>query len=454
MPPTTRKKAQATNKNSQALNLVTAEDDLAIGDVVDPKHKDDNLFERVFDPHGGVTSDDHDSDHSDYGADKKKRKRKTGSDRKGKAKRRFTRRQPPPPALPDVSDDEYAFGGNVTEEEEDGGLWSVGRHAGAKKAHEEKAQDGKAHEGKNELPQVLRVEASSEGGGKTVINLNLADLLTKVGFPSWTLPATPRAEAAEINPEFSGDTTMVQNKIGFLDLPLELRLKTYRYLFREDKAIEFDRREFSRSSHFLRTCKTVLEEGREVLYGENSFHFNRETAIRGRYYEKVWKEVGYKDIRRFLEAIGPASIAHFKYLSFVLTDGADNRTRTSTQIPERKFVNDPHLHQIFHLIGANATLNTLAVQFAGRAWVTHNDFHFLKALTGIKCHHFVTIYRYRGLTNKCLGTLKDKMKAVMRLKDPNDDGSFTWADVRDMVQMVYEGYTPFHPGMLHWAYEW
>ncbi|OQV05213.1 hypothetical protein CLAIMM_09991 isoform 1 [Cladophialophora immunda] len=444
MAPTTRKRAQVNN-NPQPISVVSAGADVVTaGGVTGRKYKDDDPFESVFDPLIDVPSDDHDSDHSDFGADSRKRKRKCDSDRKGKSKKRFARRAPPPPAVPDLSDDEYALNGNQTEEEEDGGLWSVERRAGTKKTNEDKTNHS----------QVLSIEVNSEGGVTTLINLNLADLLKNLGASSWTLSTRPRSEAAEIATEFPEDTTMVQNKrLGFLDLPLELRLKTYRLLFRDDKAIEFDRRDFSRSSHFLRTCKTVLQEGREVLYGENSFHFTRETAIRGRYYEKVWKEIGYKDVRRFFEIIGPACISHMKYISFVLTDGADNRTRTSTQIPERKFVNDPHLHQVFRIIGASATLRTLAIQFAGRGWVSNNDFHFLKALTEIKCYKFATIYRFRGNSNKCFGDLQDKMKQVMRVTDENGD-EVDRPDSQNRVKMVYEGWNPVFPVMLHYVYDW
>ncbi|KAH0846910.1 hypothetical protein FOPE_11701 [Fonsecaea pedrosoi] len=452
MAPTTRKKAQATNKNTQTMNVVTAEADMPAGGVANRKYKDDDPFERVFDPLIDVPSSDHDSDHSDYEADKKKRKRKSDGDRNGKSRRRFTRPRPPPRhALQDLSDDEFATNGNATEEEEDGGLWAVERRAGTNKTDEEE----------NKLSKALSVEVVGEGGVKTVINLNLADLLKNLGATSWTLSTTPQAKPAEVTTESSGVTpespkvtaTVQKKKPGFLDLPMELRLKTYRLLFRDDKAIEFDRRDFSHSSHFLRTCKTVLREGREVLYGENSFHFSREIAIRGRYYEKAWKEVGYKDVRRFLEDIGPVNISHFKYVSFVLTDGADNRTRTSTQIPERKFVHDPHLQQIFRLIGRNVTLKTLAIQFAGRACVSSNDFHFLKALTEIKCYNFVTIYRYRGLTNKCFADLKEKMKQVMRVTDENGDGVDPM-DCKHRVKMVYEGFIPSFPVLLHYVSDW
>ena len=105
------------------------------------------------------------------------------------------------------------------------------------------------------------------------------------------------------------DTTVVEkDSVGFLDLPYELRSKVYEFAFKFDKPIEFESRNFSRSANFLRTCKTVLKEGREVLYGENSFHFGRETATRGKFYEKIWKEIGYKDVRKFLETIGPINV--------------------------------------------------------------------------------------------------------------------------------------------------
>ncbi|KIW98501.1 uncharacterized protein Z519_00162 [Cladophialophora bantiana CBS 173.52] len=439
MPPITRKKAQAMNNknNPQPFSAVTDGAAQAAGDVMDHKHKDDDPFERVFGPIIDVLSDDRDSDYSDYGADKKKRKRKSDSGQKGKAKKR--RGRAPPPVVPDLSDDDYVSNGVESEREEDSGLWSVERSAAAKKSQE-----------KNELSQVLSVKVNGEGGAKTIINLNLADVLKDLGATSWTLPVATRADTGDFE-----DTTLVESKkskkFGFCELPFELRLKVYRFVFRQGKATEFENRDFSRSSHFLRTNKQVLKEGRAVLYGENSFHFTRDTAIRGKYYQKVWREVGFKDIRRFLESIGPVNISCFKYISFVLTDGADGRSRTASQIPERKFVDDPHLHEVFRLIGANATLRTLAIQFAGRAWVTHNDFHFLKALTEIKCYNFVTIYRLRGLTNKILNDLKGKLKLVMRVTE--DGVPVERKDNKNKVKMVYDGFSVY-PGMVHWASEW
>jgi hypothetical protein len=108
----------------------------------------------------------------------------------------------------------------------------------------------------------------------------------------------------------SEDTTLVKDKPKtFVDLPIELRLKVYNQLFKFDKPVELGKNDHCGSAQFLRTCKMVRDEGTAVLYGENSFHFTRDTRIRGTYHERVWKEVAYKDVRRFLEDIGLVNVS-------------------------------------------------------------------------------------------------------------------------------------------------
>jgi hypothetical protein len=75
-------------------------------------------------------------------------------------------------------------------------------------------------------------------------------------------------------------------KLGFLSLPPELRIKIYRYAFVDLRGITFSSvpvmsfREnlvewegwcYLLSAQLLRTCKTCLIEGRRILYEENEF---------------------------------------------------------------------------------------------------------------------------------------------------------------------------------------
>lgn len=90
----------------------------------------------------------------------------------------------------------------------------------------------------------------------------------------------------------------VPSKLGFLDLPPELRLKVYRSLFVADKFrfhMEATLYKFERQgtedeliqipswknvdSQFLRTCKLILHEGLPVLYEENVFAFTSVYAL-------------------------------------------------------------------------------------------------------------------------------------------------------------------------------
>ncbi|KAG9191423.1 hypothetical protein G6011_09511 [Alternaria panax] len=74
-----------------------------------------------------------------------------------------------------------------------------------------------------------------------------------------------------------------RNKLGFLDLPTQLRLKIYRYCLIEVRTITV----FSSSSNgpenlafnLLRTCQVIHSEGAEMLYSENVFRFSHPPAV-------------------------------------------------------------------------------------------------------------------------------------------------------------------------------
>lgn len=419
MPPITRKKTNTTLPS--------------LPSIVSPpppkgaKYKDDDPFERTFSPVDDPSDDD--SDHSEYG--KKKRKRRMNAKGQEPKKRRSTKPKGNPPAVPDLSDDEYALNED-TEEEEDDGLWSIMRRDVVKSAKEKE----------KELPQTLTIQVNGKSKDKMVININLADLLkNNQGLTSISLPATPLSGGtADLGLD---DTTLVEGNDtdtdwkGFLDLPYELRVRIYRKVFRGPAPIDFDKRaDFARSSHFLRTCKIVHEEGADILYGENSFHFARNTECRGRYFEETWKEIGYTDIRRFLEAIGPVNISRMKYVSFMLSDAGDKSSASGGH----RFVNDPTLQHIFRLFGANATLTKLAYMFAGRAMVSPFDFHFLKAFTEMRCHNLIYFNNFRARVHKCDRTTQNKLSSVMVVPQETDNqGELDTSNEGRAVEMVYHG---------------
>lgn len=72
----------------------------------------------------------------------------------------------------------------------------------------------------------------------------------------------------------------------FLDLPVEIRLKVYHFVFNRGKAVLSLKgntssllpleclleQRLQRSSQLLRTCKVILEEARSILYLNTTFH--------------------------------------------------------------------------------------------------------------------------------------------------------------------------------------
>lgn len=228
-------------------------------------------------------------------------------------------------------------------------------------------------------------------------------------------------------------------KAGFLDLPPELRNPIYRRLFVfPDDPVRFNcdsKENTQRSAQLLRTCRQVYNEGRAVLYGENAFHFKRTLTTRGAYYDPMWKEVGYKDVRRFLETIKPRNIAHMKHVSIELLDAAPQAT-PFLDTEDRRYINDPILYRVLDLIGASVSLERFAISFLGKQRITVKDLRFLKAITNIKCMELIHV----GLSKEQCDRYDDLMKKMARLmlfkkeKDPNvDEGR-----QKDKIKMRHE----------------
>jgi hypothetical protein len=163
----------------------------------------------------------------------------------------------------------------------------------------------------------------------------------------------------------------------------------------------------------------VHHEGRAVLYGENAFHFERSQATRGRFFELTWKEIGFKDVRRFLETIGTANISRMRYVSFHFQDAAPS-TAHHLDENERRFVNDPVLHYVLKLIGAHVRLTKIAFQFSGRRQLQKFDYNFLQALSSIKSEEVIHAERMTYATSKAGDEgIVDKLRKVMTVPRAN-----------------------------------
>jgi hypothetical protein len=197
-------------------------------------------------------------------------------------------------------------------------------------------------------------------------------------------------------------------------------LSIYRQLFVTESPIDFSSRgNFARSSSFLRTCQVVHHEGRAVLYGENAFHFERSHGTRGAFFESTWKEIGFKDARRFLETIGTVNISMMRYISFHFQDAAPSTTPHLDE-NERRFVNDPILHHILKLIGTNARLSKIAFQFSGRKLLQKFDYNFLQALCSIKSEEVIHAERMTYATSKVGDEgIIDRLQKVMTIPQVN-----------------------------------
>lgn len=171
---------------------------------------------------------------------------------------------------------------------------------------------------------------------------------------------------------------------GWSTFPAEIRNRIYRLLFVQDRPFKFYAPlNFDCSSQFLRTCKQVHSEGREILYSENSFIFSRNTHLRGPYWEYIQMEIGFKDVRLFLTSIGNRSLSLLREVTFICEDTKPSGGMDLNN-EERRFVNDPNLLECMRMIGRHGKLRKIQFCFQGRKRLQNTDDRFLVALKGIK----------------------------------------------------------------------
>ncbi|KAG9786137.1 hypothetical protein ABEF95_012743 [Exophiala dermatitidis] len=382
----------------------------------------------------------------------RKRKRLSAQEKEAEKKRRtelrLERRYGPTPAVPELSDDDIPEYDDS--EIDDSTLWTAEPESSSTDKPEPSSTEMVAQVASNDAAQVagiVTIGATTTSGQATVINVNLMDLLKHhLGLSGLKVMSAP-AETFNVRPSemnMPRDTAIAKpNKpevyeATLLGLPTEMRVRIYRFLLRGDEAVDFGRRvNFSRSSALLATCKQIHEEARAILYGENAFNFARSIEVRGKFYQETWEEIGYKDVRHFLERIGPANVACLKYVSFALTD-ATARNYPGVSITQRRFVKEPTLHEIFRMIGSKATLYKLSLLFAGRARLVSGEFHFLKALTEMKCHELILLANWRGMNGKIQPTLMQKLKKAMVVPYDDKERLRPRIEKEQEVKMIYE----------------
>lgn len=415
MPVTTRKRKSAPPKQQQS------DEEFEPSPRTTSRYKDDDPFERAFNPNGRVESSSSESEGSDYGT--KRKRKKSGRHRRGTKKRKTTKTGPgPEPELPDMSDN------MVVTDDEDNTIFSRNKSC----TRSSLTSLGLASNlSRQSIPDVLRIQVNASDGTPTTVNLSIAELVRAHGQNTTGHLAMPSI----CNPPDQHIERIEEKRTGFMVLPFELRLRVYRMTFINECPIQFTKRQdFNNRAHFLRVCRQVAVEGTEVLYGQNSFHFERSSGKRGKWFQKDWPEIGFKDVRRFLETIGPSNISKLKHLSFILEDTSGYSL--DLELQQRRYVNDAVLQQVFNLIGAHTILDKLAIIFAGRAQLLMTDYWFLKSLTSIKCYDLHMPYRAPGYTSRISDYVYDQLKTIMVVERDDVDSMDTSKSKK--VKMLFD----------------
>lgn len=438
-----------SDRPSRVVKKIRRETDATETDI-DAALQPEDTFEQVI---GGYPEHSEDasaaSDASDYFGRRRKQPARKRRRKQAKAvSRKLTMSRPSIPDLPaveSISDNEYSSGPDVGY----AAHWLKPRPRapiapGYKQGHCSKASVNFTEVSKQDrsLPNVLQIHVNAGSGNcGSTINVDLTPLLNAYhagttgsvtpdadeALPGDGQPVIP-ADSAELTPslrvqrlqEASARVNAVQKaKTSFTDLPPEIRIRIYRSVFVTEAPINFhSRRDFQRSSSFLRTCQIAHNEGRAVLYGENAFHFERSHSTRGKFFEEDWREIGFKDMRRFLETIGPTNISMMRYISIEFGDAT--KAYGPVEEIERRFVNDPVVLRCLELIGSNTHLAKFAVQFAGRRNLDRTDLPFLRALTSIKSQEVINVANYSGGYKVKPELLADVKKLMVVPRDDPD----------------------------------
>ncbi|KAH6643684.1 hypothetical protein C7974DRAFT_299409 [Boeremia exigua] len=176
---------------------------------------------------------------------------------------------------------------------------------------------------------------------------------------------------------------------GFTDLPPELRNKVYRYAFVRDRNFQipackpWGSGDICQSGQFLSTCKLVHNEGCSILYGENTFAFERHESTRGTFYEHKPKEIGYQDALQFLKMIGPENIQYLRDIKIIFNDARPSDTPDVNSNEDRRYMSDAVLINVLRIL-RNAKLRKLSLAFIGRRNLQSSDVRFLGYLEQIK----------------------------------------------------------------------
>ncbi|KAI5261834.1 hypothetical protein E4T47_09394 [Aureobasidium subglaciale] len=244
-------------------------------------------------------------------------------------------------------------------------------------------------------PMSLTIEVPTGHKGPLVVNLDINSLLAQARsqiHPFLTCPSPHSQSCADsgysstssVTSEISKPTTT--SKRSFLDLPAEIRNQIYQLAFVSEEKLDFAYpNNFSRSSSLLQTCRQVHEEGRTILYSENTFYFQRRKKERAVRWTTDVYEIGYKDIRFFLKSIGLANVSLLRRLIVMFEDATPSMNPHMKDAEQRRFTKDEDLIDILRLLGDHTMLKTLDLCFQGRRnFYNRDETRFIEHLTRIK----------------------------------------------------------------------
>ncbi|PNS15411.1 Nuclear elongation and deformation protein 1 [Sphaceloma murrayae] len=229
--------------------------------------------------------------------------------------------------------------------------------------------------------------------GPLTINIDANNLLRTPPLSQQTAAASKYASPAPSSiamPQRKRAGSIVSRslpgKVGFLDLPPEIRNEIYRSAFIKDqRRINFSTpSQFQRSTALLRTCRQVAHEGASILYSECEYYFRRNTSSRTPLWTTDSKEIGFSDVHRFLKMIGSTNVARLRHVFFLLEDAVPCLNPQFKTAEERRYVHDEHLKAALRIIADHGRLQTLKLGFFGRRNVAESDSNFLNEIKGIK----------------------------------------------------------------------
>ena len=272
-------------------------------------------------------------------------------------------KSPPPPPLSDSDDDDDEIG-----------------------------TDSKAKSCTEAGDFTITVNVAPGHSGPVVIKLPLESLRQSIN-PAEAITVSKKRPASATHednmsskvPSKRRKTQKPRQAVGFMSLAAEIRNMIYKLVLVTDTPIDLSRAtNFRRSAALLRTCKAVYEEARQILYGWNSFRLERQFRSRARYYQSEWVEVGWKDVRRWLRAIGPVNISYLEHILIKFDDAMPSSNPHLTTPEDRRYVHDEHLFECLRLLLSATKLKALVLSFHGRKQLLRTDHRFLEHLTRLR----------------------------------------------------------------------